>query len=177
MEPVRKKAKLQEKAKGNKNGASSSSSSNVGLYAPFRALGLVSTGTPFAVQSRTSRGASKPEFVFVTVTGDSFAIWGEDSIRLKFVGERPCPEAIKSVQLAGNIVCASSDNAVFLFERGKHVGTLLQDDEDSKDQVGQILVLGNLVVGLHEAGEKLWVWSADSKGEPWPILFMLPSSH
>lgn len=160
-EPQRKRAKLSEKGKA--SSSNNSKTSSVGLYAPFRALGLVSTSTPFAVQSRNSKGALKPEFVYVTATGDNFAIWGEESCRLKFVGEKPCPGKIASIQIAGNLVCASAKNAVFLFERGRCVGIL--NHEHGNEEVGQVLVLGNLVVGLHAAGEKLWVWSLDSRGE------------
>lgn len=161
-EPARKKAKLKEPTAG------TAGRSHVGLYAPFRALGLVSTAAPFAVQSRTSRGAVKPEFVYATVTGDNYAIWAEESLKLKFVGERPCPKEISSVQLSGNMLCAASHNAVFLFERGKLVGTLKHEDE--QDKVGQILVLGNHIAGLETKGRKLWIWSTDAQGAPWVFV-------
>ena len=63
-------------------------STSKSLFAPFRALGIISNGVPFAVQSRSSKDISKSAITIVTCTGYSWAMWDvSGSMRLLFVGQ------------------------------------------------------------------------------------------
>lgn len=59
------------------------------LFAPFRALGIVSNGTPFAVQTRGGKGSTKTAVNVVTSLGRAWAMWdAAASLNLLFVGRR-----------------------------------------------------------------------------------------
>lgn len=58
------------------------------LFAPFRALGLVTNHVPFALQTRSHKGATEgPRTHIVTCLGKSWAMWEGGKMGLLFVGE------------------------------------------------------------------------------------------
>jgi hypothetical protein len=58
-----------------------------GLYAPFRALGLVTNSIPFALQTRSFKGASDaPRVHILTCLGRSWALWDGAKMTLLFAG-------------------------------------------------------------------------------------------
>ena len=58
------------------------------LYAPFRALGLVTTRVPFVLQTRSYKGAvDGPKVHILTCLGNSWALWDGGKMTLLFVGE------------------------------------------------------------------------------------------
>lgn len=58
------------------------------LFAPFRALGLVTNHVPFVLQTRSYKGAAKgPTLHLVTCLGKSWAMWEGGKMTLQFVGE------------------------------------------------------------------------------------------
>lgn len=61
------------------------------LYAPFRALGLVTNHVPFAVQTRTTKGSTAPPRIhIVTCLGKSWMMWEGEKMTLLFVGANCC---------------------------------------------------------------------------------------
>lgn len=66
---------------------STSQQGYTGLFAPFRALGLVTNHVPFAVQTRTTKGSTVPPRIhIVTCIGRSWLMWEGDKMTLLFVG-------------------------------------------------------------------------------------------
>lgn len=58
------------------------------LFAPFRALGLVTTQVPFVLQTRSYKGsADGPKIHLLTCLGKSWALWEGGKMTLLFVGE------------------------------------------------------------------------------------------
>ena len=58
------------------------------LYAPFRALGLVTTHVPFVVQTQSYKGAvDGPKVHILTCLGNSWALWDGGRMTLLFVGK------------------------------------------------------------------------------------------
>lgn len=58
-----------------------------GLFAPFRALGLVTNYIPFALQTRSYKGASDgPRTHILTCLGRSWALWEGEKMTLLFAG-------------------------------------------------------------------------------------------
>ena len=58
------------------------------LYAPFRALGLVTTHVPFVLQTKSYKGAvDGPRVHILTCLGNSWALWDGGKMTLLFVGE------------------------------------------------------------------------------------------
>ena len=58
------------------------------LYAPFRALGLVTTHVPFVLQTTSYKGAvDGPKVYVLTCLGNSWALWDGGKMTLLFVGK------------------------------------------------------------------------------------------
>lgn len=57
------------------------------LFAPFRALGLVTNHVPFYLQTRSHKGATEgPRIHLLTCLGSSWALWEGGKMTLLFVG-------------------------------------------------------------------------------------------
>lgn len=57
------------------------------LFAPFRALGLVTNHIPFVLQTRSYKGAtSGPTLHLLTCLGKAWAMWEGGKMTLQFVG-------------------------------------------------------------------------------------------
>jgi U3 small nucleolar RNA-associated protein 21 len=99
--PPVKKAKQQEQQQQNGIDATTSNglqkhgkAQSRRLFAPFRALGIVSNATPFAVQTRGGKGSTKTAVNVVTSLGRAWAMWdAAASLNLLFVGMPPPPPA------------------------------------------------------------------------------------
>lgn len=62
------------------------------LFAPFRALGLVTNHVPFVLQTRSYKGAAEaPKTYLLTCLGKSWALWEGGKITLLFVGSYTYP--------------------------------------------------------------------------------------
>jgi U3 small nucleolar RNA-associated protein 21 len=58
------------------------------LFAPFRALGLITNQVPFALQLRAVKGsAAGPRLHILTCLGNSWALWEGEKMTLLFVGQ------------------------------------------------------------------------------------------
>jgi U3 small nucleolar RNA-associated protein 21 len=58
------------------------------LFAPFRALGLITNQVPFALQVRAVKGSAEgPRLHILTCLGNSWALWEGEKMTLLFVGE------------------------------------------------------------------------------------------
>lgn len=147
------------------------------LFAPFRALGLISTGVPFSVQLQTARGSSKAEFSYVTCTGKSWALWSGQSILLRFVGSPAVDgqDDISSVELNGNHVWAAAGDSVYQYLRGKRIAKLSVPTTSKKSKISKVLILGDKVMALDAAGEEIWIWDIESKGGY--VMFVLDSAE
>ena len=65
------------------------SSSGGRLFVPFRALGLVTNHIPFALQTRSYKGATDgPRVHILTCLGRSWAMWDGGKMTLLFIGEQ-----------------------------------------------------------------------------------------
>ena len=58
------------------------------LFAPFRALGIITNEVPFALQLRAVKGSDEgPRVHILTCLGNSWALWEGEKMTLLFVGE------------------------------------------------------------------------------------------
>ncbi|PWY98745.1 beta-transducin [Testicularia cyperi] len=109
------------------NGAISSSvaarklASRNRLYAPFRALGLISNDVPFALQTRFGgKDATTPDVNVITCLGDSWAMWEAERMTLLFVSSSlPAPINALVISLSPDAVLAAAGTKVYRFVRGK----------------------------------------------------------
>lgn len=58
------------------------------LFAPFRALGLITNHVPFVLQTRSYKGSTEgPRIHLLTCLGNAWALWEGGKMGLLFVGE------------------------------------------------------------------------------------------
>lgn len=91
------------------------------LFAPFRALGLISNDVPFALQTRFGgKDATTPDVNVITCLGDSWAMWDAERMTLLFVSTSlPAPISALVVSLSPDAVLAAAGSKVYRFRRGK----------------------------------------------------------
>lgn len=101
IQPPRKRLRTENDPKA-PSSSSSSHLSSQRLYAPFRALGLVTNHVPFAVQTRTTKGSTAPPRIhIVTCLGNSWLMWEGERMTLLFVGTcRLSPESFWKQRVA-----------------------------------------------------------------------------
>lgn len=80
-QPPRKRTRVEDSTIQNKT-------SGPRLFAPFRALGLVTNHVPFVLQTRSFKGATEgPRINLLTCLGRSWAMWEGGRMTLLFVGK------------------------------------------------------------------------------------------
>lgn len=91
------------------------------LFAPFRALGLISNDVPFALQTRFGgKDATTPDVNVITCLGDSWAMWDAERMTLLFVSTSlPAPISSLVISLSPDAVLAAAGTKVYRFRRGK----------------------------------------------------------
>ncbi|KAH9945893.1 Utp21-domain-containing protein [Epithele typhae] len=149
--PPRKRARLESSAP--------SSEQEPRLFAPFRALGLITNSVPFVIQTRSHKGATDgPRIHLLTCLGKAWAMWEGEKMGLLFVGP-DAPAQISAMAMDGNAVWISSGQYIIQYERGKEVHRLVNPLETS---LTNILVFGPQVLALTEDGSRMLVWDAES---------------
>ncbi|OJT09103.1 U3 small nucleolar RNA-associated protein 21 -like protein [Trametes pubescens] len=124
------------------------------LFAPFRALGLITNNVPFVLQTRSHKGATDgPRVHLVTCLGKAWAMWEGG----KMGPDAPMP--ITSMAMDGNAVWISSGPYVIKYLRGKEVDRLSNPLESS---LTHILIFGTQLLALTEDGGRMLVWDTDS---------------
>ncbi|KAI0672967.1 Utp21-domain-containing protein [Trametes maxima] len=129
------------------------------IFAPFRALGLITNNVPFVLQTRSHKGATDgPRIHLVTCLGKAWAMWEGEKMGLLFVGP-DAPMPIASMAMDGNAVWASSGPYVIKHLRGKEVLRLFNPLETS---LTHIQIFGKQLLALTEDGGRMLVWDMES---------------
>ncbi|EST08974.1 Small-subunit processome, Utp21 [Kalmanozyma brasiliensis GHG001] len=127
-EPTSKRRKHRSNGQTDQELASSSSPpaprkivSRNRLFAPFRALGLISNDVPFALQTRFGgKDATTPDVNVITCLGDSWAMWDAERMTLLFVSTSlQAPITSLVISLSPDAVLAAAGTKVYRFKRGK----------------------------------------------------------
>ncbi|KAH9063481.1 Utp21-domain-containing protein [Lactarius vividus] len=125
------------------------------LFAPFRALGIITNGVPFALQLRAVKGSAEgPRVHILTCLGNSWALWEGEKMTLLFVGSET-QDPITGMELDGDFVWASSGPHVLKYSRGKEVDRLTNP---LGTLITSPLVFGSHLLALTEDGRNLLVW-------------------
>lgn len=82
------------------------------IFSPFRVIGNVSNGTPFAVGSLGST------FYIVTSVGKSFQIYDANNLHLLFISDRETDEEISCLEAHFHYVYAGFGGKVGIYKRG-----------------------------------------------------------
>jgi len=120
------------------------------LFAPFRAVGFVSSHIPFDI---TVKGS---EHFVTTAIGSSFHQYNCSKLNLSFVGES-LKSAINFVLSTRKNTAVASDNLIYLYNRGKIINIY---KEHSKE-VEYMINIGELIISL-DADNNVNVWSEDT---------------
>ncbi|KZT61545.1 Utp21-domain-containing protein [Calocera cornea HHB12733] len=128
------------------------------IFAPFRALGLVTNHVPLAIQMRSYKGSTEgPQMHILTCIGQSWLLWEGGRMRLLFVGteaERPI-SALAFDAADGDYIWAAAGPHLIKYHRGKEVSRITSPGEVS---LSQILCFGSQILALSEDGTKLFIW-------------------
>ncbi|CAL1705181.1 unnamed protein product [Somion occarium] len=138
----------------------SSKTASPRIFAPFRALGLVTNHIPFVLQTRSFKGSTEgPRIHLLTCLGRSWAMWEGGKMTLLFVGPDEA-EQISFMAVDGNNVWAAAGPDVVKYIRGKEIARL-------KNPLGShlsfILVFGSQLLALTEDGNRMFVWDTGSE--------------
>ncbi|KAI0054018.1 Utp21-domain-containing protein [Auriscalpium vulgare] len=130
------------------------------LFAPFRALGLITNHVPFVLQSRSFKGATDgPRIHLLTCLGRSWALWEGGKMGLLFVGPETS-DPISSMVMDGDAVWAASGPHVLKYLRGKEVARLTNP---LGSPLSSILIFGTQLLALTEDGGRLLIWDTSDE--------------
>mgnify|MGYP003365402675 FL=1 len=110
------------------------------IFSPFRTIGLVSDGKPFAI------GTLGQTFYIVTVVGHSFQIFDAATLHLLFVSSTQTKSEINCVEAHFEYVYCAYGSTVAIFKRGK-----LQHEiqlADPKLVIIKLLVFGDYLLAI-----------------------------
>ena len=148
----------EKRARAEERGAPARQRALDALYAPFRALGFVSTGTPFVMQVRFGgKDAQTPDVNIVTCLGDTWAMWNAERMTLLFVGP-VLPHSITDMALSTSPDCllVAAGDAVHRYVRG-HEAAAYRTDGGA--HLSSLLVFGDYIQALSADGRAVFVWS------------------
>lgn len=83
------------------------------IFSPFRTIGHVSNGTPFAI------GTLGSTFYIVTIVGKSFQIYDASTLHLLFVSNKQTSDPITCVTARSHFVFCAYGNKIGVFRRGR----------------------------------------------------------
>ncbi|KAH9997323.1 Utp21-domain-containing protein [Russula vinacea] len=130
------------------------------LFAPFRALGLITNQVPFALQVRAVKGsAAAPRLHIVTCLGNSWALWEGEKMTLLFVGSE-AQDSITGLAFDGDFIWASSGPHALKYFRGKEVGRLTNP---LGTPITSPLLFGPHLLSLTEDGRNLLSWDVSEE--------------
>ncbi|KAL1693333.1 Utp21 specific WD40 associated putative domain-containing protein [Schizophyllum commune] len=135
---------------------STSPTLNPRLFAPFRALGIITNHVPFALQARSHKGAvDGPRVHLLTSVGRSYALWEANKMTLLFVGT-PAPQPIAALAMDGDAVWVAAGARLIKYLRGKEV---LRAGNPHGQPLATATIFGNQILSLEEGGGRLLVFS------------------
>ncbi|KAI9466162.1 Utp21-domain-containing protein [Lactarius psammicola] len=130
------------------------------LFAPFRALGIITNEVPFALQLKAVKGSAEgPRVHILTCLGDSWALWEGEKMTLLFVGSET-QDPITGMAFDGDFVWASSGPHVLKYSRGKEVGRLTNS---LGTLITSPLIFGSHLLALTEDGRNLLTWDVSEQ--------------
>ncbi|KAG2158310.1 Utp21 specific WD40 associated putative domain-containing protein [Suillus bovinus] len=125
------------------------------LFAPFRALGLITNHIPFYLQTRSYKDATDgPRIHILTCLGRSWALWEGGKMGLLFVGPE-VQDPISCLVMDGDAVWAASGVHVIKYLRGKEV---LRVSNPLRTPLAFIIIFGSQLLALTEDGGRMLIW-------------------
>ncbi|KAI9571311.1 Utp21 specific WD40 associated putative domain-containing protein [Boletus coccyginus] len=158
----RPQKRIRTSAKPTPSKTKQKSSSDARLFAPFRALGLVTNHIPFYLQTRSHKGATEgPRVHLLTCLGRSWALWEGGKMTLLFVGPEE-QDPISCLIMDGDAIWAASSAHVIKYLRGKEVA---RATNPLGTPLCTMVIFGSLLLALTEDGGRMLTWDI-SHDEP-----------
>lgn len=132
------------------------------IFAPFRAIGYVSSDTPVLVQPRGNT------YSLISPIGNAFQIYDGEHLRLQFVGGN-LPNKITGVAAYRDITFVSSGSSIYVFKRAKPITILnvIEDfpeisistnDKTSSVELLSVTIFGELLLS-HGSDNVIYIWN------------------
>ncbi|KAG1827105.1 Utp21 specific WD40 associated putative domain-containing protein [Suillus subaureus] len=129
------------------------------LFAPFRALGLITNHIPFYMQTRSYKDATEgPRIHILTCLGRSWALWEGGKMGLLFVGPE-VQDPISCLVMDGDAVWAASGVHVIKYLRGKEV---LRVSNPLQTPLAFVILFGSQLLALTEGGRRMLIWEVST---------------
>ncbi|KAF6763843.1 Utp21 specific WD40 associated putative domain-containing protein [Ephemerocybe angulata] len=129
------------------------------LFVPFRALGLITNHIPFALQTRSFKGAAEgPRVHLLTCLGRSWALWEGGKMTLLFVGP-DAPDQITSMAMDGDAVWVAASTFLIKYIRGKEI---LRIENPLGSNLAYVTIFGSFILALTEQGDRMLTWDTTS---------------
>ncbi|ODV84308.1 hypothetical protein CANARDRAFT_29191 [[Candida] arabinofermentans NRRL YB-2248] len=110
------------------------------IFSPFRVLGHVSNGTPFAI------GTLGSSFYIATAVGRSFQIYDASTLHLLFVSNTQTPKPITSITAHFQYIYCSYGDKVGIFRRGRLEYELSLPTTAVNETIDKVIVFGTYLV-------------------------------
>ena len=137
------------------NGGSSLTKHASKIFSPFRVIGNVSNGTPFAV------GTLGTTFYIVTSVGKSFQIYDANNLHLLFLSEGETESLITCFATHHHYVFAGFGSKVGVYKRGKLEFLIELEEAHSGETVEKITLFGDFVVISTRESSNIYVYKKE----------------
>ncbi|KAG0705974.1 Utp21 specific WD40 associated putative domain-containing protein [Suillus ampliporus] len=129
------------------------------LFAPFRAVGLITNHIPFYMQTRSYKDATEgPRIHILTCLGKSWALWEGGKMGLLFVGPE-VEDPISCLVMDGDAVWAASGVHVIKYLRGKEVARV---SNPLRTPLAFVVLFGSQLLALTEDGGRMLIWEVST---------------
>lgn len=135
------------------------------IFSPFRTIGHVSDGSPFAI------GTLGATFYIVTIVGKSFQIYDASTLHLLFVSSRQTPDSISCVTARSHFVYCAYGNKVGIFRRGRleHEIEIPNSSDDPNFKINKLLVFNAYLVAITD--NRVYVYENKAPTDKYPTEF------
>lgn len=108
------------------------------IFSPFRIIGHVSNGTPFAIGSLGST------FYIVTIVGKSFQIYDAATLHLLFVSNKQTADPITATVAHFHFIYCAYGSKIGVFRRGKLEYEMEVPEENA--HINKLIIFGNYLI-------------------------------
>jgi U3 small nucleolar RNA-associated protein 21 len=139
------------------------------IFSPFRTIGHVSDGTPFAI------GTLGATFYIVTIVGRSFQIYDASTLHLLFVSNKQTPDLISCVTARSHYVYCAYGNKIGVFRRGRleYEMTVPNENNNPNFKVNKLLVFNAYLIACTD--NKIFVFENKQPTDKFPSIFYTSS--
>ncbi|ODQ48963.1 hypothetical protein PICMEDRAFT_14474 [Pichia membranifaciens NRRL Y-2026] len=135
------------------------------IFSPFRTIGHVSNGTPFAI------GTLGSTFYIVTIVGRSFQIYDAATLHLLFVSSKQTSAPISCVTARSLFVFCAYGNKIGVFRRGRleHEMEIPDSRKEKNFRINKLLVFNAYLIACTD--HKVYVFENREASDKFPTVY------